>query len=105
MQPPARFGSFALGETQTKIAQFREKPQGDGAWVNGGFFVLEPGALDYIRDAGAFWEADPLENLARAGQLSAFKHRGFWQCMDHLRDKILLEEMWASGKPPWKVWA
>ena len=105
VQPPARFGSFALGETQTKITQFREKPQGDGAWVNGGFFVLEPGALEYIKDAGTFWEADPLENLARDGQLSAYKHRGFWQCMDHLRDKILLEEMWSSGKAPWKIWS
>lgn len=105
VQPPARFGSFTLAEGQSKIGQFREKPQGDGAWVNGGFFVLEPGALDYIESESTFWEAEPLERLARDGQLAAFKHRGFWQCMDHLRDKIILEEMWTAGKAPWKVWS
>lgn len=104
VQPPARFGSFTLSETQTKITRFREKPKGDGAWANGGFFVLEPGVLDYIKEAETFWEAEPLEQLAQDGQLSAYKHFGFWQCMDHLRDKLILEELWASGKAPWKVW-
>lgn len=104
VQPPGRFGSFRLAEGQVRIASFREKPQGDNAWVNGGFFVLEPKALDYIDNDATFWEADPMERLARDGQLVACKHDGFWQCMDHLKDKIDLDRMWTEGRAPWKVW-
>jgi glucose-1-phosphate cytidylyltransferase len=102
VQPPGRFGIVTLGER--KITGFQEKPQGDGSWVNGGFFVLRPQAIDYIEGDATIWERKPLERLASEGQLSAFVHKGFWHPMDHLRDKILLEELWASGKAPWKVW-
>jgi glucose-1-phosphate cytidylyltransferase len=104
VQPPGRFGSFRFDEGMTRISSFREKPQGDGAWVNGGFFVVEPAALDYIESDATFWEAEPMENLARDGQLAAMRHRGFWQCMDHLRDKMILEDLWSSGNPPWRIW-
>jgi len=104
VQPPGRFGSFNFEEGRDRVRSFREKPVGDGAWVNGGFFVVEPAALDYIEGDATFWEAEPMENLARDGQLAAWRHRGFWQCMDHLRDKIILEDLWSSGKPPWQVW-
>ena len=104
VQPPGRFGSFRLEEGMARIKDFREKPLGDGAWVNGGFFVVEPGALEYIDGDATFWEAEPLENLAFDGQLAAMRHRGFWQCMDHLRDKMILEDLWNSGAPPWRVW-
>jgi glucose-1-phosphate cytidylyltransferase len=104
IQPPGRFGALTLGETQTHVDGFREKPGGDGAWVNGGFFVLEPQALEYIADDSTVWERQPLETLARRHELAAFKHRGFWQPMDTLRDKMYLEELWSSGKAPWKVW-
>jgi glucose-1-phosphate cytidylyltransferase len=104
VQPPGRFGSFTLEENQARITNFHEKPRGDGAWVNGGFFVVEPGALDYIAGDRTFWEAEPMEALANDGQLAAYKHRGFWQCMDHLRDKLILEDSWNAGHPPWKVW-
>lgn len=104
VQPPGRFGAFTLGKEQTKIATFHEKPTGDGAWVNGGFFVLQPEVLNYIAGEDTVWERDPLERLASEGQLSAFKHAGFWQPMDTLRDKMYLEELWAKGNAPWKVW-
>ena len=104
VQPPGRFGAFKLSDVDSKIASFREKPKGDGAWINGGFFVLEPGAVDYVTDDQLFWEQTPLENLADEGQLSAFKHRGFWYAMDTLRDKQVLEEYWNSGEAPWKIW-
>jgi glucose-1-phosphate cytidylyltransferase len=81
-----------------------EKPQGDGAWINGGFFVLSPKVLDYIDGDDTAWEKEPMERLAQAGQLSAYLHHGFWQPMDTLRDKNHLEELWASGKAPWKLW-
>ena len=81
-----------------------EKPQGDGAWANGGFFVLEPSVMDYIENDMTVWEQEPLKNLAQDGMLSAYKHYGFWQSMDTLRDKNVLEELWQSGKPPWKLW-
>jgi glucose-1-phosphate cytidylyltransferase len=104
VQPPGRFGAFMLHENETIIESFREKPQGDGAWINGGFFVVEPGAIDYIADDLTVWEREPMQNLARDRQLSAYKHKGFWHSMDTLRDKMVLEEIWASGKAPWKVW-
>jgi glucose-1-phosphate cytidylyltransferase len=83
---------------------FREKPQGDGAWINGGFFVLQPKVIDFIDGDASVWEAEPLEQIAQAGQLAAFRHEGFWQPMDTLRDKKLLEDLWAGGRAPWKVW-
>lgn len=103
-QPAGRFGAVVLNENSTTIESFREKPTGDGAWVNGGYFVLEPAAIDYIDGDHTTWEQEPLMNLARDGQLSAYKHRGFWQPMDTLRDRMVLEELWASGSAPWKVW-
>jgi glucose-1-phosphate cytidylyltransferase len=104
IQPPGRFGALTLGDQQTLVNGFHEKPGGDGAWVNGGFFVVEPAAIDYVVDDATVWEKEPLERLARADQLAAFKHRGFWQSMDTLRDRMLLEELWKSGRAPWKVW-
>jgi glucose-1-phosphate cytidylyltransferase len=104
VQPPGRFGAFMLGEEQRRILHFREKPQGDGAWINGGFFVLEPGAIDYVADDATVWEREPMQNLARDKQLCAYKHAGFWQSMDTLRDKMVLEELWSKPNPPWKVW-
>ena len=103
-QPPGRFGALTLGATQTRVNSFREKPGGDGAWVNAGFFVLQPEALDYISGDSTVWEQEPLRTLAHNGALAAYKHQGFWQPMDTLRDKLVLEELWASGKAPWKVW-
>lgn len=102
VQPPGRFGS--LDVKHNKIVGFREKPQGDGAWVNGGFFVLSPKVLDYIEGDQTVWERGPVEQLAQERQLSAFNHLGFWQPMDTLRDKTNLEALWDSGKAPWKVW-
>lgn len=103
-QPPGRFGAIHLGEEQTKISSFREKPEGDGAWVNSGFFVLEPTVIDFIADDSTVWEQEPLQKLAQIDQLSAYKHTGFWQPMDTLRDKHYLEELWNSDNPPWKAW-
>jgi glucose-1-phosphate cytidylyltransferase len=104
IQPPGRFGSLTLGSGQTRIEGFREKPNGDGAWANGGFFVLEPEVFDYIDGDETVWEREPLERLAHDGQLSAYRHGGYWQNMDTLRDKHVLEELWASGEAPWKLW-
>lgn len=104
VQPSGRFGAFTLSSDSSIVDTFQEKPKGDGAWVNGGFFVLEPGVLDYIDGDSTVWERDPLEGLAKDGQLEAFKHTDFWMPMDTLRDKVCLEEMWSSGKPSWKVW-
>jgi glucose-1-phosphate cytidylyltransferase len=86
------------------VPTFREKPEGDGAWVNGGYFVVEPAIFDFIEGESTVWEQEPLQRLAQQGQLSAFKHAGFWQPMDTLRDKLLLEDLWKSGNAPWKVW-
>ena len=102
VQPPGRFGVIDFAED--KISGFQEKPPGDGSWINGGFFVLEPAALDYVAGDDTAWERQPLEKLAAEGQLSAFKHPGFWQPMDTLRDKTLLDQLWSSGNAPWKVW-
>ncbi len=104
VQPPGRFGAFELLHDQTKIASFREKPEGDGAWINGGFFVLEPGIFNYIAGDNTILEREPLQSLARDGMLSAYRHSGFWQPMDTLRDKMYLEELWESGKSPWQIW-
>jgi len=104
VQQPGRFGAFNLKHGQEKITSFREKPKGDGAWINGGFFVLEPRVLEYIDSDATVWERDPLEKLAEDENLSAFKHRGFWHPMDTLRDKNQLESLWQSGQAPWKVW-
>jgi len=101
--PPGRFGALTIEER--KITGFREKPPGDGARINGGFFVLSPRVFDYIEGDQTLWEQQPLERLAREGQLSAYAHDGFWHPVDHLRDKIYLEQLWASGTAPWKVWA
>jgi len=107
VQPPGRFGAFNLPPKETKIRRFREKPKGDGlesAWINGGFFVVDPEAIDFIDNDSVVWEREPLEHIARQGKLSAYKHDGFWQSMDTLRDKHVLEDLWKSGNPPWKIW-
>jgi glucose-1-phosphate cytidylyltransferase len=104
VQSPARFGVFPLDQGENKITSFSEKPQGSGAWINGGFFVLEPEVFDYIEGDATSFEREPLERLACEGELSAFRHPGFWQPMDTLRDKNVLEQLWQSGDPPWKVW-
>ncbi len=100
--PPGRFGALVM--SGDKVSVFCEKPQGDGAMINGGFFVLSPQVIDYIADDKTLWEREPLERLADEGQLAAFRHGGFWQPMDTLRDKLHLEDLWQSGKAPWKVW-
>ena len=102
VQPPGRYGALELdGQC---VAGFSEKPRGDGGLINGGFFVLSPQVLPFIKDDLTSWEAEPLERLAKQGELMAYKHQGFWQPMDTLREKNLLEEMWVSGKAPWKLW-
>jgi len=100
--PPGRFG--ALDIRQGQVMSFKEKPKGDGAMINGGFFVLTPKVLDYLTDDHTIWEQEPLDKLAHDGQLMAYEHHGFWQPMDTLRDKNHLEELWESGKAPWKTW-
>lgn len=102
-QPSGRFGALNL-DAAGNVSSFQEKPAGDGAWINGGFFVLEPAVLDYIDSDATVFEKEPLEGLARDQQLVAYKHSGFWQPMDTLRDKILLEDLWSKGKAPWKLW-
>jgi len=102
VQPPGRFGALDL--VHNKISGFKEKPQGDGGWINGGFFVLSPKVLDYLDGDATIWEREPLERLAAQGQLSAYRHDGFWQPMDTLRDKVALEELWSNGRAPWKAW-
>ena len=104
VQPPGRFGALGLREGEQLVEAFREKPSGDGGWVNGGFFVLEPGVLDYIDGDDSIWEREPLERLAEDGQLAAYRHTAHWQNMDSLRDKMVLEEQWASDSAPWKRW-
>ena len=104
VQQPGRFGAISLAEEQTRIDNFHEKPRGDGAWINGGFFVVDPKALSYIDDDSTTWEQEPLQGLARDGELSAFKHSGFWQPMDTLRDKHVLEQLWHNDEAPWKKW-
>jgi len=102
VQPPGRFGALQVeGES---VTGFIEKPEGDGGWINGGFFVLEPSVLETIKGDGTTWEQEPLRGLSAKGELHAYKHRGFWQPMDTMRDRQYLEELWAAGKAPWKNW-
>jgi glucose-1-phosphate cytidylyltransferase len=102
VQPPGRYGALHLDGNS--VLQFQEKPDGDNAWINGGFFVVEPGVLDLIKADGSSWEGDVLPQLAAASQLSAYRHHGFWQPMDTLRDRNRLEELWLIGQAPWKLW-
>ena len=102
VQPPGRYGALQIDGDA--VHSFQEKPAGDGAWINGGFFVLEPGVLEYIKGDHTVWEAEPLQRLAVNGQLVAYPHQGFWQAMDTLREKNQLEQLWSSGKAPWKTW-
>ncbi|PNR88779.1 glucose-1-phosphate cytidylyltransferase [Petrotoga sp. 9T1HF07.CasAA.8.2] len=103
VQPSGRFGALRIND-EKKVESFVEKPAGDGAWINGGFFVLEPQVIDYIKDDNTIWEREPLENLTKESQLFAYKHEGFWKPMDTLRDKIELERLWSTKEAPWKVW-
>lgn len=102
--PPGRFGALDIHADQ-RISSFKEKPKGDGGMINGGFFVLSPKVIDLIGDDETVWEREPLENLAAKSQLKAYPHEGFWQCMDTLRDRTYLEELWQSGNAPWKTWS
>lgn len=102
VQPPGRYG--ALERDNEKVCGFTEKPRGDGAWINGGFFILQPEVIDLIPDDLTSWEEAPMRHLANSGQMGAFEHTGFWQPMDTLREKNLLEDLWQSGKAPWKTW-
>ncbi len=102
VHPPSRFGAMRIEDAQ--VTEFAEKPQASEGWISGGFFVFEPGIFDYLTDDATVLEREPLENLARDGQLMAYKHKGFWMCMDTLRDKKALEAMWAEQRAPWKVW-
>ena len=102
VRPPARYGYMKF--EGSRVAEFTEKPQIGEGWINGAFFVLEPGVMDYIDGDDIVWEREPLERLARDGQLMAYRHTSFWQCMDTLREKHLLESLWQSGKAPWKTW-
>ena len=102
VQPPGRFG--ALNIEKNMIISFEEKPSGDGSWINGGYFVLEPGIFDYLENDSTVWEKEPVENLSQKNQLSAYRHSGFWQPMDTLREKSLLNDLWDKGIAPWKTW-
>ena len=102
-RPPGRYGALQFGPGDI-VERFQEKPQGDGSWINGGYFVLNPQVIGRITDDATSWEGEPLTGLAMDGELSAFKHDGFWQPMDTLREKVYLNELWDSGKAPWKIW-
>lgn len=102
VRPPGRFGAMSI--SNNKVTKFQEKPEGDGDWINGGFFVLEPKIFDYLTDDKTIWEREPLEKLSSDNQLSSYLHSGFWQPVDTLRDKNNLEELWKSNKAPWKKW-
>jgi glucose-1-phosphate cytidylyltransferase len=102
VRPPARYGYMVF--EGSRVSQFTEKPQIGEGWINGAFFVLEPGVFEYIEGDNTQWENEPLEGLAKDGQLMAYQHDGFWQCMDTLREKYILEKYWKSGKAPWKIW-
>lgn len=102
VRPPGRFGALKMKDGF--VRGFMEKPQGDGGWINGGFFVLSPKVIDYIENDTTSWESEPVERLVSEGKLSAYQHEGFWQAMDTLRDRTQLEELWHTGKAPWKIW-
>jgi len=102
-RPPGRYGALNL-DGEKRVKRFREKPDGDGGWINGGFFVLSPKVIDLIPDDNTSWESEPLNQLASSNQLSAYKHTGFWQAMDTIREKNILENLWLSGEAPWKKW-
>jgi len=104
VRPPSRFGAITF-DGDGRVEQFSEKPQLGEGWINGAFFVLEPGVFDYVEGDMTAWEREPLERLAADGQLMAYRHESFWQCMDTLRDKVLLEQLWSSERPPWRVWS
>jgi len=104
VQPPGRYGSLKLSRFDCQVEGFVEKPQGDGGCINGGFFVLNPEVLDRIESDSTSWEAEPLRALAAEGELAAYRHNGFWQPMDTLRERNLLEQLWREGRAPWKVW-
>jgi glucose-1-phosphate cytidylyltransferase len=104
LQPRLPFGLVTFTEDGRRVAGFQEKPRLETLWINGGFFVMEPAALDYIESDDQAWEECPMTRLARDGQLAAYQHRGFWQCMDAPRDRTLLEDLWDAGTAPWKVW-
>jgi glucose-1-phosphate cytidylyltransferase len=104
VQPESRFGVFTLPAGEIRIQGFREKPKGDGVWANAGFFVLDPDVIDYIDGDATSWEVEPLQRLAAEGQIAANRHQGFWMPMDTLRDKNVLENLWASNQAPWKCW-
>ena len=103
VQPPGRYGALQIGDSAS-VNGFQEKPLGDGGWINGGFFVLDPAVIERIENDATVWEEEPLKGLARDGQLTSYHHEGFWQPMDTLRDRRELEALWASGRAPWKVW-
>ncbi len=103
IQTPGRFGALELADSNEVLA-FLEKPRGDKFWISGGYFILEPGIFDYLKDDSTVWEKGPLEALAENGQLNAYKHKGFWKCLDTLRDKIELEQMWVNNSAKWKIW-
>ena len=104
VQPAGRFGALDMDQSGRRVNSFQEKPQGDDAWINGGFFVLSPGVGDYIDGDDCVWEREPVNQLAADGQLASFRHEGFWRAMDTLRDQQYLEELWNGGKAPWKRW-
>ena len=104
VQPPGRYGTLELGDDGTAVRSFEEKLQGDGGWMNGGFFVLSPGVASYLDGDGTIWEQEPLRDLARDGELASYLHRGFWQPMDTLRERNELEQLWQTGEAPWRVW-
>ena len=103
VRPPARYGHLQLDGP--RVTEFSEKPQAQEGWINGAFFVLEPAVIEYIDGDATVWEHEPLERLARDGQLMAYRHESFWQCMDTLRERVLLEKWWESGNPPWRTWS
>ena len=102
VRPPARFGALEIDDR--RVTRFREKPDGGDAWINGGFFILSPSVIEYIESDETLWEREPLERLASENQLACYRHDGFWQPMDTMRDRKVLEELWASGRPPWMIW-
>jgi glucose-1-phosphate cytidylyltransferase len=104
VQPPGRFGALSFGKSDTQVESFIEKPLGDSSFINGGFFVLEPSIFDFIEGDESIWEQEPMKTLAAEKNMMAFKHHGYWHAMDTLRDRKHLEELWASGRAPWRVW-